>query len=174
MQGVVKPDRLYPPFLKLPGLVATYEMQAYIPEGNVETPYYCYLAVLPAADAVVDGKPLNDWIQTQLAATFGGNPQWEVVKCPTQAGQSVEWDHISVTGPQAFLDRGGEPKSHPGVFDLYSKDVGDSRVLIGWRFPQKLNQGIAEAARLTAGSIVNVQPGEAAPAAAAVVPAAPK
>jgi hypothetical protein len=174
MQGVVKPERLYPPFLKLPGLVVTYEMQTTVPELNGEVPYYCYLATVPAADAVVDGKPLDDWIQAQLATTFGGNPQWEIVKCPQQSGQTVDWNRISVTGPQAFLDRGSEPKTHPGVFDLYSKDIEGTRVLIGWRFPQKVNLGIADSARLTAGSIVTVQPGEAAAPAAAAVPAAPQ
>ena len=69
-QGPVNPGRLNPPFLKIPGLRVTYEMIGMDMKANQGASIYLYLAALPAADAVVDGKPVEEWIQTQLATTF--------------------------------------------------------------------------------------------------------
>ncbi len=77
---------------------------------------------------------------------------------------------MKVEGNQNFVDWGGNVKTAPGVFELYSKDIDGMRVMIAWRYQQKLNQGVADAARLTAGSIIGAAPAD--PAAAAAAPAA--
>ena len=73
-QGPVNPGRLNPTFLKIPGLRVTYEILGMDMKLNQGANIYLYLAALPAADAVVDGKPVEEWIQTQLATTFPARP----------------------------------------------------------------------------------------------------
>jgi len=168
LPGKVNPQRLQPSFLQIPGLRITYEMRG-VTDTSEESLYYCYLAAIPQADAVVGGKPLEDAIQTQLAATFG-KAQWDDVKCPSQTGPPVDWKYLRAEGNQVFVDWQGTAKTLPGVFELYSKDIDGMRVMIGWRYQQKLNQAITDPAKLTAGSIVGTGPAE--PGAAAPAPAA--
>ena len=130
-QGNVNPGRLYPPFLKIPGLHVTYEIPGYDTVSGEQLTIYCYLAAMPAADAVVEGKPIEEWIQAQLAKTFGDAVQWEDVKCPTQAGTQTDWRAITVKGNQVFLDVNATPRNVPGVFELYTKELEGNRVLIG-------------------------------------------
>ena len=165
-QGKVNPARLHPPFLKLPGLRICYEMDGLETEQQSPVLYYCYLATVPVGEPMADGKPFEESIQAQLTAALGGQPQWETMACPTQAGQSVPWRRISATGGQAFLEPTGESKSHAAVFELYAKEVDGLRVLIGWRYPKNINQTVADTARLVAGSISGGQDGGANPPAA--------
>jgi hypothetical protein len=156
-QGKVDPNRVQPPFLKLPGLRVCYEMTG-IEEATGEPRYfYCYLAVAPVDQPGADGKPFEESVQAQLAAKFSAQPQWEEVKCPIQSGKTVDWKRITVKGPQPFLNATGAPGSPdlPGTFELYSKDVDGQRVIIGWRFPNSIKEPVADIARLVAGSITS-------------------
>jgi len=156
-QGKVDPNRVQPPFLKLPGLRVCYEMTG-IEEATGEPRYfYCYLAVAPVDQPGADGKPFEESVQAQLAAKFSAQPQWEEVKCPIQSGKTVDWKRITVKGPQPFLNTTGAPGSPdlPGTFELYSKDVDGQRVIIGWRFPNSIKEPVADIARLVAGSITS-------------------
>jgi hypothetical protein len=164
-QGIVNPERLNPPFLKIPGLRVCYEVFGFDAETNESLSVYCYQAVLPAADAVVEGKPIEEWIQTQLAKVFGDSAQWTDVKLPTQAGPQVDWRQINVKGMQNFFTQSGAVKPSPGVFELYTKEMDGNRLLIGWRYPQKINHAAADNSRLSVGSITAAAPANPAPAA---------
>ncbi|HVU89211.1 MAG TPA: hypothetical protein VHD36_17935 [Pirellulales bacterium] len=159
-QGPVNPGRLNPPYFKIPGLRVCYEMSGHDSTANQPATFYCYLAALPAADAVVDGKPVEEWIQAQLAPTFPG-AQWESVQCATQSGRQVEWKMITVKGSQPFFN-GTLPdsKNLPGVLQLFSKEIDGTQVLIGWRYPDNINQSVSDVARLTAGSAVGAAPAD--------------
>jgi hypothetical protein len=157
-QGPVNPGRLNPPFLKIPGLRVTYEVAGFDSKMNQGANVYLYLAALPLADAVVEGKPVEEWIQTQLAAAFPG-AQWEEVKLPTQGGPQVDWKLIAVKGNQAFFD-GTLPdsKNLPGIFQLYSKEIDGNQVLIGWRYSENASPTPTDVSRLSVGSAVGAAP----------------
>ena len=164
-QGKVNPDRVQPPYLKLPGLRVCYEMIGIEATGEPRN-FYCYLAVAPADQPAADGKPFEESVQAQLAARFSAQPQWEEVKCPIQSGQTVDWKRISIKGPQKFAKTlGQEFEELPGTFDLYTKEVDGQRVMIGWRFPTAVKEPIADTARLVAGSITSAGAANPPPAA---------
>ncbi len=133
-----------------------------VPDSSLLVPYYCYLAAMPAGALAADGKPVEESIQTQLATAFNAQPQWENASCPTEAGPKVEWRKISATAPQPFIDQSNETKSLPAIFELYTKEIDDLRVFVGWCWPQKMSVNVSGVAPLTVGSIV------AAPAQAAI------
>jgi hypothetical protein len=164
-QGKANPLHVQPPFLKLSGLRITYEMSDALPDSPLPITYYCYLAAVPAGALAADGKPVEESIQAQLAAGLNVQPQWETMLCPTEAGPKVEWRKISATGQQPFFEQGEATKNFPGVFELYTKEIDELRVFIGWRWPQKLDANVSGVAPLVAGSVV-------APASAAGPPAA--
>lgn len=157
-QGPVNPGRLNPPFLKIPGLRVTYEVAGFDSKMNQGANVYLYLAALPAADAVVEGKPVEEWIQTQLATAFPG-AQWEEVKLPTPSGPQVDWKMITAKGNQAFFD-GTLPDSKglPGMLQLYSKEIDGNQVLIGWRFSENASPSPTDVSRLSVGTAVGAAP----------------
>ncbi len=164
-QGNVNPGRLNPPYLKIPGLRVTYEMPGFDPGSGEMLTSYCYLAALPAADAVVEGKPIEEWIQAQLAKTFGDAVQWEDVKCPTQAGVQTDWRAVTVKGNQIFLDVKRQSQERAGgLSSCTQKSLKANRVLVGWRYPQKFNQPVNDVARLAVGSVAAAQPAAQPPA----------
>ncbi len=162
-QGAVKPERLQPPFLKLPGLKMCYEMPGRAADGSFDSPYYLYIAAVPAGEPAPDGKPIEDSVQAQLAAAFNSQPQWQEANCPVQNGPMVPWRRITVTGQQKFLEMNGLDKTMPAIFELYTREVDGWRLMLAWRYPDKLQQRPGESAALVCGSVASTAPA-AAPA----------
>lgn len=166
-QGPVKPERLQPPFLKLPGLKMCYEMMGRSADNTFESPYYLYVAAVPAGEMASDGKSIEDSIQAQLAAAFKSQPQWQETNCPVQNGPMVPWRRIIVTGEQPFLDTNGTAKPLPAIFELFTREVGDWRLMLAWRYPDKFQQRPGESAPLVCGSVISTAPAAPAPGAPA-------
>jgi hypothetical protein len=180
--GRIKPDRLQPPFLELPGLELCYEEFANAPDGT-RMPFYCYLSVIPNGDMQTQMTELRE----KLKAKFPDTPDsWDHVDATTPSDKAVPWNKIRVEGDQPFyLKDAKKPTVVPGIFELWIHDTGDSVVLIGWRAPVAIDAKGATAATannpfaqmttqgnpdfstmpsLTAGTLVEEKPVEAPPA----------
>jgi hypothetical protein len=173
-QGNVKPERLQPPFLKIPGLRVCYQMATIDDSTGVLMPYYCYLGALPAGQPAPDGKPIEESILAQVVSAFPNTQPWSSIACPTPSGASIPWQSLTANGAQDFLDPSGNPVKVDGVFRLFTSEIGGWRVLIGWRAPQGLAQRLDVAAAV-AGTVGVGQAGAAnqqaqAAGAAAAVP----
>lgn len=136
--AVIKPDRLQPPFLKLPGLKYCYEGLS--KKGNDQFPFYCYLAAIPARPG--DADRLADQLRAQLKRTFPDTPDtWEPKDPDTPDGLNIHWRMIRVEGEQPFYVKSGgqaAPQNLPGIFELWMHDADDFIVLVGWRTPKAI------------------------------------
>ena len=141
--GKIDARRVQPPFMKLSGLKATYEM---LVPGDAGGPlcYYLYLAALAAGEPPAGGAALTDSLQQQLTAAFpAANPklQWTDVACQTPSAAKIAWKRIQVSGDQEFsTGNSGQFKNVPGTLILYLHEAQGIRVLIGWRVPNSLEQ----------------------------------
>jgi hypothetical protein len=149
----INPERLQPPFLKLPGFKLCYEGVNKSPQGQF--PFYCYLAAVPSRQGDID--TLAGQLQAQLnrafpaapdpmnkdaaeaAAAAQAPPRWETVDAEAPTGYSVHWRKIRFQGSQPFLVKTDKvaPQSLPGKFELWLHDAGDYIVLIAWRAPDQ-------------------------------------
>jgi hypothetical protein len=147
--GRIRPDRLQPPFLELPGLQLTFEDFSPSPSSG-ELPYYCYLAVIPNGNAETQMTEL----QKELKAKFPSTPDtWSVVDAKTPNAKAVSWHMIRVEGDQPFYPKGGkQAMTMPGIFELWIHDAGDYVVLLGWRTPTSID---APGAATAGGSVSN-------------------
>jgi hypothetical protein len=137
--AVINPERLQPPFLKLPDLKLCYEGRTKV--GNDELPYYCYLAAVPSQAGEAD--KLLGQLQSQLKAAFPDAPdKWQPEDAPTPEGLYIHWRKIRVEGDQPFLVKTGDkvaPQKLPGVFELWAHDADNFVVLVGWRAPKSID-----------------------------------
>ena len=162
-QGQVKPGRLQPPFLQIPGLRICYEMLTIDDSTGALMPYYCYLSAVPAGEA----GPIEESIQTQVSAAVPGTQPWASIVCTAPSGAPTNWKRLTATGPQDFLDQTGKVINVPGVFELFTSEIDGWRVLIGWRAPQGLSKKVVDVAPAVAGTVTAGQAAAANPAAAA-------
>jgi hypothetical protein len=138
--GQISPDRLQPPFLKLPGFKLCYEGTADDPTEDAKLPYYCYLAALPARAG--DAERTAAELRAQLAANFKDTPtKWLSVDVKTPDGTVLPWKMIRVVAEQPFrVESHGQitSKNLPGMFELWLHDANEYVVLIGWRTPTSI------------------------------------
>lgn len=133
----INPDRLQPPFLKLPGFALCYEGTSQ--SGNTKLPFYCYLAAVPASSA--DAQKLAAQLQADLKKAFPeSDEEWEQFDADTPTGKSIHWQKIRAEGEQPFLVKTDKVATEnlPGVFELWMHDSDDYIVLIGWRAPNSV------------------------------------
>ncbi|MEX0678220.1 MAG: hypothetical protein WD063_14160 [Pirellulales bacterium] len=156
--AVISPDRLQPPFLKLPGFKLCYEGTN--DTGGARLPFYCYLAALPARPG--DADKLASQLQAQLKKSFPQTPdEWQAVDANSPSGFSVHWRKIRVEGEQPFRVRTAqqlESQNLPGIFELWIHDADDYVVLVGWRTPGSI-EGPSSASTTDAGSLENLLEG---------------
>lgn len=129
--GPIRPDRIQPPFLPLPGFELCYEDTVNREGGRL--PFYCYLAVVPNGDA----ERLRTDLQAKLKAKFPETPdQWDNVDAKTPEDKAVQWKRIRIEAEQPFfVGREPEPRMMPGIFELWVHEAQNNVVLIGWRTP---------------------------------------
>jgi len=162
----VKPERLQPPFVKLPGFRCCFEMKR-PDDGGGQLTYYCYMAATPAGELGSDGKPMEESIGAQAAAALNAQAVTDTVSCPAADGTSATWQRVTVTAPQSFLGvAGAPPVTIPAVFQLYGHEIDGWRLIIVWRVPEKISKEILDMVPGMAGSVA-VAPPAAEPAAGA-------
>ena len=136
----IRPDRVQPPFLQLPGFRMCYEGNGSDPNaGRVH--FYCYLWVIPSKPG--DADKMAAEVQTKLAATFkDAKPEWQSVDAYTPDGKAMNWRKIGVEAPMPYPsyrheeDRKKMPtEDFPSKFELWMYDAPNYLVLIGWRTP---------------------------------------
>jgi len=141
--GKIDPRRLQPPFMKLPGLKATYEMTVADAPGGPLT-YYLYLGALPAGAPVPGGGALATALQQQLTTAFPASepkPEWKDIDCLTPTTAHLAWKRIQATGEQEFsTGNPGEFKKVPGTMIIYLYEAQGQQVLIAWRVPKDLEK----------------------------------
>jgi hypothetical protein len=149
--AVINPERLQPPFLKLPGFKLCYEGTTQ--SGNDTLPYYCYLAAEPIQPGGAD--KLLAQLQAQLKAAFPPPKpeaegkgdveaalEWRPLDADTPEGLNIHWRKIRVEGEQPFMVKTGDkvaPQKLPGIFELWAHDAGEYVVLVGWRAPKSID-----------------------------------
>ena len=111
-----------PPFMQLPGLAYSYEMQV---GGQTAFAYFASVA----ADAEKTADVVSQEVQAALKGSFS-SATWTDTALETPDGGSVTVKLLSVTGSQKF-GQGVED----GRFDLYLVSSATHHVLIGWRAP---------------------------------------
>jgi hypothetical protein len=135
-KGKIKPSRLQPPFLQLPGFRMSYEGTAAGAAGTL--PYYCYLAVVPGGDA----GEIAAKLQAQLKEKFKETPdQWENVDAKTPEDKAISWRKLRVTADQPFfVNANGQVSEQvmPGDFELWIHEHEGQVVLVGWRAPKEI------------------------------------
>jgi len=147
----IDPDRIQPPFVKLPGFRFSCEMFVLDedqPTGmNREKPVYCYFAV----SEVAEGNAAEDVVArltAELRPHFPGAKEnwddaWEEIELDTPTSEEkVKFKRISLQGPQKFdcTPKNGEYKNFKGRFDLYLYSDDRYHVLAGWRAPDAIAQ----------------------------------
>jgi hypothetical protein len=133
----IKPDRLQPPFLQLPGFKFCYEGHATDPNVG-RLPYYCYVAAIPSKPG--DAEKLEAELQGKLKSKLKETPDaWEPVDAYSPNGKGTPWKKIRVVAEQPFytfqLGQPPQAKPMPGIFELWVRDTGEYIVLVGWRTP---------------------------------------
>jgi hypothetical protein len=133
--AVINPDRLQPPFLKLPGFKLCYEGTN--TTGTTTLPFYCYLAALPAVPG--DADKIAAQLQAQLKKAFPETTaEWQGVDADTPDGKYLHWRKIHVEGVQPFQVKTNnkvDTQKLPGIFELWIYDADGYIVLIAWRTP---------------------------------------
>jgi hypothetical protein len=135
---VINPDRVQPPFLKLPGFKLCYE--GTVPQDGVKLPHYIYLATVPSQAG--DADKLASQLQSQLKEAFPDAPDtWDRVDVDTPNGFSIPWRKIRVEGDQMFRVKNAgkvEERKLPATFELWLRDADNYVVLVGWRAPKSI------------------------------------
>ena len=163
--GTIAPGRLNPPFMaaaesQLPGFIRCWE--SFTGEEDEErTPYYMYVAVVPAAQAApavegetdgtaeetaVVGNSPADEIHARVAAGLGVDPgDWKPIEWDDEPAVLLKWKRLSVETDQEFLiyKSDQEPavaETLPGRFDVCFYEGAKYHVIIAWRVP--LERGV--------------------------------
>ena len=162
--GKIDPRRVQPPFVKLPGLKATYEMTVADAQGGPLS-YYLYLVALPSGSPIPGGGTLTDNLQQQLTTAFPAaepKPEWIEVECLTPSAARIPWKRVQVDGEQEFsTGNSGEFRSVPGTLILYVYEAQGQQVLIGWRVPNDLmKQSRADGLAKVMGGTVEIAAGQ--------------
>ncbi|MCH8921888.1 MAG: hypothetical protein IIA67_01930, partial [Planctomycetes bacterium] len=165
-KGMIVPNRLHPPFMataetEIPGFLRCYESLVSGNDGEDDkqfTPYYMYVAVVPAVqaapddapDAPVDNSPAAD-IHARLTAGLGFDPgDWEEIECMREewdddSAAKLSWKRLSVEAEQEFLVYKNEKEPAvaemlSGRFDVCLYEGKKYHVIIAWRVP--LERGV--------------------------------
>jgi hypothetical protein len=158
--GPIKPDRLQPPFLPLPGFKMCFESTATANAGE-KVPFYCYLATLPAKDG--DAAKLCTELQEKLQATFKDVPtEWDTIDAQTPEDKAIPWKRLRVVGEQPFyVTTSNNEKSSaklPGVFEIWVHDAHSQIVIVAWRAPESIDTpGGAAPAKVSSGGLTIMQ-----------------
>lgn len=130
-----------PPFVPLPGLAYSYEMQV----GG--QPAFAYFAAVASGEKTAE--VVAQEVQAAINTSFS-SAVWNDTTLKTPDGGSVTVKLLSVTGSQKF----GQDVED-GRFDLYLVSSGTHHVLIGWRAPvvSGTNAGFFENAARAMGSV---------------------
>jgi hypothetical protein len=157
--GPIKPDRLQPPFLQLPGFKMCFESTATANTGE-SVPYYCYLAALPAKEG--DAAKLCTELQEKLQATFKDAPTaWETIDAQTPEDKAIPWKRLRVVGEQPFYTAVNNEKKAsklPGVFEIWVHDAHSYIVIVAWRAPESIDTpGGATPAKVSSGGLTIMQ-----------------
>ncbi|MEE8451593.1 MAG: hypothetical protein V3R99_06745 [Thermoguttaceae bacterium] len=133
----IDPRRVKPPNINIPGLQVTYE-ESLVDGAGGKRSYYCYLATI---DTTTQGNadPL-DLMRRQAQTAFPRTTGTvEPVQCATPQGNTNEWKRLRSTGDQEFyyVDRNNNAdfRTMPGAMEFYSRQEGNTIILIGWRIP---------------------------------------
>lgn len=132
---IIDPDRLQPPFLRLPGFKICYEGFCTDP-GVGRLPYYCYLAAVPGKPG--DAEDLATELQAKLKEKFKDAPdEWDVVDAESPDGKAIQWKKLRVQGDQSFRFLKDQKLSHelPGIFEIWICEKSDYTVMVAWRAP---------------------------------------
>jgi len=136
----IDPQRLKPPAdLPLMGLQHTYE-EFFADASGGKMAYYCYLAAVDKAN--VTNEPIMV-LRRQMQSVFPKSvSKVEDIQCETPQGQSIEWQKLRATGPQAFyyVDQGGKAdfREMDGALEIYSRTEGNTIVMVVWRVPSSI------------------------------------
>ena len=158
--GPIKPDRLQPPFLQLPGFKMCFESTATANSGE-KLPFYCYLATLPAKDG--DAAKLCTELQEKLAATFKDAPtEWDTIDAQTPEDKAIPWKRLRVVGEQPFYATSANNEKVtakvPGVFEIWVHDAHSQIVIVAWRAPESIDTpGGATPAKVSSGGLTIMQ-----------------
>jgi hypothetical protein len=110
-----------PPFVQLPGLSYSYEMQV----GG--QPAFAYFAAVASGEKTAE--VFAQEVQAAINTTFS-SAVWTDSTVKTPDGGSVTVKLLQVTGSQKF-----DQAVEDGRFDLYLVSSASHHVLIGWRAP---------------------------------------
>lgn len=110
-----------PPFMQLPGLAYSYELQV----GG--QPAFAYFAAVASGEK--EAAAVLQEVQAAINTTFS-SAVWNDATLKTPDGGSITMKLLRVTGSQKF----GQAVED-GRFDLYLVSSGTHHVLIGWRAP---------------------------------------
>jgi hypothetical protein len=141
----IRPDRLQPPFLQIPGLKICYEGKATDAQLNGKLPFFCYLGAMAAKPGDADALAAD--LAEKLKQKFKDAPaEWQNIDAKTPDDKAMTWRKIRVEGDQEFPTRRGASKdgvpivteTFPGVFELWMYDAGQYVVLVGWRAPKSI------------------------------------
>lgn len=159
-QGTIDPNRVQPPFIKLPGFRVAYERFEHGSEGGL--PLYLYVAVNEPGDEAV-----AETIVAELTAAFPGQEiAWTpvMVDTPDASAPQVEWQRLEVQGKQMFFMAGGRQEEKEGIFTLWRRIDSETKtqVLLGWRQAVSTlgNRDLRRVADVVAGTVKIAQPTE--------------
>jgi len=153
-QEPIDPNRIQPPFGKIPGFRFAYER--FIPMGgrNDFKPVYCYVATVPTKDASL--KAIKSQVQKGASKAFKG-AVWQTVDLDTPDGGKLKYEKMSLRGPQPFHTNpaGGDIEQLPGQCDFYVRSSKDFHVIIAFRAPDEVNDQLNtfEAAEYAMGTL---------------------
>lgn len=160
-QEPIDPNRIQPPFGRIPGFRFSYER--FIPMGgrNEFKPVYCYVASVPAKDTSLQG--IKSEIQKVAAKAFKG-AVWQTIDLDTPDGGKLKYDKMSLRGPQPFHTNpaGGDIEQLAGQCDFYIRSSKDFHVVIAFRAPDDVgeNENVFEAAEYAMGTLAIEQLGD--------------
>ncbi len=147
----VKPERLNPPFLPIPGLRVCYEVQLEDQASGKRLPIFWYLGASPVQDPLPDGKPIEKYAKDKLTTEFAVQkvkPVEDTVGSGAP-GSPPKWKRVTLEGNQPFIDLSGSSIGVDAMFQMLIGEVEGWRVVVAFRAPKSV--------------IAQVNPEEAAP-----------
>jgi hypothetical protein len=161
--GVVNPERLNPPFMKIPGLRVCYEAQRTDDSTKLQHPIYWYVGVVGPQDPLPGGKSIEQFTTDSIVAAFPPPAKPPVSDTVDIAG--TQWKRITLTGSrQKFMGLEGGGQILGAVFQLLIGEVAGSKVIIAYRIPVEFVKptNVDEVIPMVLGS-VKVAPAAVAP-----------
>ncbi|HEY2838572.1 MAG TPA: hypothetical protein VGJ26_05460 [Pirellulales bacterium] len=168
--AIVNPDRLNPPFMKIPGQRICYEVPLLKPDDKENiAPLLWYLGVLSPQDPLPNGKPIDQYAMETLGAAF--KPPDQPPTSDTVVVNGAQWQRVTEVAMQKFIGVDGSIHNEVATFQLLTGDVGGSRVVVAFRAPSTFLQQTRAVDLLPLVAATIAPPGAPAPAAPAAAPA---